>query len=278
MTVAGPTLEELEGRSGRPRALLARRVAICVVYLTFSAVTVMIAYGGGALTMMAGNAPAGLAFAYGAVTAMKLLSFGGCLVIVATAGRSVVAVQWVLVGHGTWFIADLIARQDPTQGVGGLVAQYLVLMVVYVGPWLLLAPERWELFRLRARPDRVAVATALLALPLLGLWTWRMAHLQTPLAESNFDAVAIPLIWATTSFFAAVRPSGRRWLLGVVAAFAFYLGVVAVVSPSVDIGSPGLVGGLGLVLFAGIFTWRARQPVPTDHGAGLAGLKTAAQR
>ena len=105
MTVAGPTLVELAERSGRPRALLVRRIAICVVYLAFSAVTVLIAYGGGALTMMAGNAPAGLSFGYGAVTAMKMLSFGGYLVIVGTAGRSVVAVQWVLVGFATWFVA-----------------------------------------------------------------------------------------------------------------------------------------------------------------------------
>jgi hypothetical protein len=278
MTAAGPTLVELAGRSGHPRALLVRRIAICAVYTAFSAVTVMIALGGGAFTMMAGHAPAGFAFAYGAVTAMKLLSFGGCLVIVATAGRSVVAVQWVLVGYGTWFIADLIARQDPTQGVGGLVAQYVLLTVVYVGPWLLLAPERREVFRLRARPDRVAVATALIALPFLGVWTWRMAHLQTPQAESNFDAVAIPLIWATASLFAAVRPSGRRWLLGVVAGFSVYLGVVAVVSPATDIGSPGLLGGLGLTLLAGIFAWRARQTVPADRRAALAGRTRPAQR
>jgi hypothetical protein len=246
------------------------------VYLAFSAVTVMIAYGGGAFTMMVGDAPAGFAFAYGAVTAMKLLSFGGCLVIVATAGRSVVAVQWVLIGCGTWFIADLIARQDPTQGVGGLVVQYLILTLVYVGPWLLLAPERRELLRLRARPDRVAVATALVALPVLCMWTWRMAHLQTPLAESNFDAVAIPLIWASMSTFAALRPWGRRWILGVVAGFSTYLGVVAVVNPSSDIGSPGLFGGLGLILLAGILAWRARQAVPPYRGAELPGRNATA--
>ena len=108
----------------------------------------------------------------------------------------------------------------------------------------------------------MAVATSLVVLPFLMLWTWRMAHLQTPVAESDFDAVAIPLIWASTSVFASLRPSGRRWLLGVVAAFALYLGVVAMVSPSSDIGSPGSFGGAGLVLLAGIFAWRARRSGP----------------
>jgi hypothetical protein len=245
----------------RPQGLLARRIAICAVYLVLSTVTVMIAYGGGALTMLAGRAPAGFAFGYGAVSAMKLLSFGGFLVIVATAGRSVVAVQWVLVGTATWFVTDLISPQDPAQGFWALVVQYVMLVVLYVGPWLALAPERRDLFRLRAHPDRVAVGTALAALPLLLLWGRHQADLVVSPGDSGFDAVAVPLIWASVSLFAALRPARRRWLLVMIAAFSAYLGAVALLTPHSDVGSPGWWGGLGLVLFAGLFAWRASMPL-----------------
>jgi hypothetical protein len=253
-------------RSGR--ALRARRLAIRVIYGLLSLWTLMMALGLGML--LAGKVPAGsYAFAAAGTTAWKLLSVGGYLVIMWTAGRSVVAVQWVLVGQVTWLIAELMAPQDPTEGVGALVIRYAVNTLIFLGPWLLLAPERRQVVHLRARPDRVAVAIVALSLPALIVWAQHNSGLQIPTIDGNsgeelrFDVTGLALVFATLGIFAALRPSGRRWPLGVVAAGALYVGIDALATKTTDLASPGLPGGAAFLALAALLAWRAHEPVPS---------------
>ena len=69
--------------------------------------------------------------------------------------------------------------------------------------------------------------------------------------------------------FAALRPFGRRWPLGAVAAGPGYIGVDALITPTTDLASPGLVVGCGtgLLIVTALLAWRARQPLPGDPSA-----------
>lgn len=258
-----------EAARGPGRALRARRLAIRVLYGLLSLWTLMMAMGLGLL--LAGKVPAGpYAFAVAGTTVWKLLSLGGYLVIMWTAGRSVVAVQWVLVGQLTWLIAEVMAPQDPTEGVVGSVIQSVVNTLIFLGPWFLLAPERGQVVHLRARPDRVAVAILALSLPGLIVWAQHNSGLQIPAIdggtgeELRFDVTGLALMFATLGIFAALRPSGRRWPLGVVAAGALYVGIDAMATKTTDLASPGLLGGAAFLALAALLAWRAHQPVPSQ--------------
>jgi len=261
-----------EATRGQGRALRARRLAIRVLYGLLSLWTLTMAMGLGIL--LAGKVPAGpYAFAVAGTTAWKLLSLGGYLVIMWTAGRSVVAVQWVLVGQVTWLIAEVMAPQDPTEGVLAVVIRYAVNTLVFLGPWFLLAPERRQVVLLRARPDRVAVAILALALPVMIVWAQHNAGLQIPTIAGNsgeelrFDVTGLALVFATVGMFAALRPWGRRWPLGVVAAGAVYIGIDSLATPATDLASPGLPGGAAFLALAALLAWRAHQPVPAQEAS-----------
>jgi len=258
-----------EATRGQGRALRARRLAIRVLYGLLSLWTLTMAMGLGIL--LAGKVPAGpYAFAVAGTTAWKLLSLGGYLVIMWTAGRSVVAVQWVLVGQVTWLIAEVMAPQDPTEGVLAVVIRYAVNTLVFLGPWFLLAPERRQVVLLRARPDRVAIAIVALSLPAIIVWAQHNSGLQIPTIAGNsgeelrFDVTGLALVFATVGMFAALRPSGRRWPLGVVAAGALYVGIVTLPTKATDLASPGLPGGAAFLALAALLAWRASQPMPSQ--------------
>ena len=250
-----------------PRMIRARRVAIRVVYGLISLMTLTMAMG--LVGLVTGGVPDGpYAFVAAGTTALKLLSLGGYLVIMWTAGRSVVAVQWVVVGQLTWLVTELVAPQDPSESVLGLVLQYAAIIAVYLGPWALLAPERREVLHLRARPDRVALAILAVSLPAMVLWVRHNAGVAIATVdggnpdELRFDIVGLALVLWTVGAFAALRPGGRRWPLGVVAAGALYVGTCAAVADSQDLANPGLPAGVALLATGAILAWRAHEPVP----------------
>jgi hypothetical protein len=252
------------------RMIRARRVAIRVIYGLISLMTLTMAMG--LVGLVTGGVPDGpYAFAAAGTTALKLLSLGGYLVIMWTAGRNVVAVQWVVVGQLTWLVAELLAPQDPTQSGLGLVVQYAAITAIYLGPWVVLAPERSEVVHLRARPDRVALTLVAVSLPAMALWVRHNAELVIVTAdggspnELRFDIVGLALVLWTVGLFAALRPSGRRWPLGVVAAGALYIGACAALADSKDLGNPGIPAGVALLASGLLLAWRARQSVPDVH-------------
>ena len=75
------------------------------------------------------------------------------------------------------------------------------------------------------------------------------------------------MIFATLGAFAALRPSGRRWPLGVVATGALYVGIDALATKATDLASPGLPGGAAFLALAGLLAWRAHQPVPSQEAS-----------
>jgi hypothetical protein len=250
-----------------PRMIRARRLAIRVIYGLISLMTLTMAMG--LVGLVTGGVPDGpYAFAAAGTTALKLLSLGGYLVIMWTAGRNVVAVQWVVVGQLTWLVAELVAPQDPSESVLGLIVQYAAITAVYLGPWVVLAPERTEVLHLRARPDRTALTLVAVSLPASVLWARHNAGLVIATIdggspdELRFDIVALSLVLWTVGMFAALRPSGRRWPLGVVAAGALYLGTCAALADSHDLANPGLPAGIALLALGVFLAWRAHQPVP----------------
>jgi hypothetical protein len=259
-----PRPDELPARP--PRAPAVRRGLIRGIYVLLSLYTLMMSMG--VVMLAAGKVPDGpYAFAAAGTTAWKLLSLGGYLVIAWTAGRSVLAVQWVLLGDLTWWLAEVIAPQDPSDSFWSMTLRYLVNAAIFLGPWFLLAPERREVWHLRAQPDRVALAITVLAVPLLGGWAWTNAQLGVADvdgisgAELVFDVTGLALVFATVGVLAALRPRGKRWLLWVVAAGALYLGIDALVTPSGDLASPELWGALAFIAGGLILGWRARQHV-----------------
>ena len=250
----------------RPRALRARRITIRVVYTLLSIWTLMMSMG--LVGLLTGGVPAGpYGFGAGATTVWKLQSCGGFVVLAWTAGRSVPAAQWVVVGQATWLTADLLAPQDPTSGPGATVLLYTFNTLVFLGPWLLLAPERREVLHLHARPDRVALGVAVLLLPLAALWARNNAALRIPTigendgAELTFDLVGLALVLGFVGVFAALRPRGARWLIGTLAAAFAYLGVLTLLTSPTDLASPGRAGGLTFLALAVFFSWRARATI-----------------
>jgi len=247
-----------------PRLLRGRRIAIRVVYILLSAWTLVMASG--LVALLFGAIPDGpYSFAAGSTTAWKLLSLGGFLVLAWTAGRSVPAAQWVVVGQATWLVADLIAPQDPASGPATTIMMYSVNTLIFLGAWLLLAPERREILHLRARPDRVALIVLVLMLPLAAVWARSNAALVIPDvgdadgAEITFDLVGLALVFAFVGILAALRPRGVRWLLGTLSASFAYVGVLTLLTSRSDLASPGLAGGLGFLALAVFFGWRAQR-------------------
>jgi hypothetical protein len=255
-----PTAAEVPPVS-RPRWLTARRLAIRLVYGLLSLWTLMMSLG--VVMLAVGDVPEGpYGFAAASTTAWKLLSLGGYLVIAWTGGRSVLAVQWVLLGDLTWLVADLISPQEPSESVLAIVARNVLNALLFLGPWFVLAPERRQAFHLRVRPDRPAAAMMGLATPALAYWVWHNAALHIPTIDGNsgpeleFDLTGLPLVLIAVGLFAALSPQGERWPLLLVAAGAVYIGIGALLTPTTDVGTPGHLGGLACLLGAGLLAGR----------------------
>lgn len=251
-----------DAETGRPRALKARRIALVVVYSLFSLWLLLMATPLG--VVVAGETPEG-PFAYGTmpVVVFKWLTLGGYLVVAATAGRSVVAVQWIVAGVVAWAATEIVSPQESGASLVESLLPYVVNLLLVVGPWVLLAPERRELLHLRPRPDRPALAVAVVALVPLAVWASWAASVSGPrlpeeLAEFRFDVVALPISFAVVGVLAALRPRATRWLLAVVAAAALASGVLALVLGTTAPGAPGRAAGAALVAVGAFLVWRAR--------------------
>jgi hypothetical protein len=209
----------------------------------------------GVVLLVSGQLPSGgWRFAATSVVAWKLLSLGPVVVIFWTAGRSVLAVRALVVGQLCWFLSGLISPQDHSS-TRMLCARAAVSMLVWVGPWLLLAPQRSRLWR---APWPVTSRRLFVAAPvgvLLISWTVMQTHLDItgarpdlPLRELRFDMTGLPLILAASAVLAAVQLP--RWGARSVALAWTYVGVLAVIFND-DWASPGRAVGFALVL-AGI--------------------------
>ena len=269
----------------RPRLMRTRRAAIRVVYTPPALLAIVMSQG--VVGQLTGSYTEGnYGFAAASTTPWKVLSLWGALGIVWTAGRSVVCVQWYLAGQLTWSLVSGLAPQEPDKQSGTQAAlQMLVSAVVVVIPWLILAPERRELLRLRVQPDRVALATLAVAAPLLAWWTSENRALVIPDLsghkgsglELRFDVVGIAVVFLTIGLLAALRPGGTRWLLGVVGLGAVLVGVAAVICDAGDVAAPGRIGGVAFLAGGGLLVSRSGLPrrVPTgglaDRAADPAG-------
>lgn len=237
--------------AARPRLAVARTVVLRIVYALLSlwalAMTVT-----GPVALVAGKLPEPRWQAAAAITAVfKLLTIGPALVVAWTGGRSVLAVRALVVGQLCWLAASLLAPEDGSSAPARF-GQAAVSLLIWVGPWLLLAARRSALWREPVRLDRALLAAGLVAaVPLVG-WALVAAGLDVSGGttgfdprELRFDMVGLPLALAAAVLIAATHRS-RAWLGGTVVAWV-YVGFVGVLLPH-RWGSPGDVAGAALVI------------------------------
>ena len=196
---------------GPVRFAAQRIVAIRVVYAMLSLWALVTAFLGILLLISGQLPPGGWRFAATSVAAWKLLTLGPTIAIAWTGGRSVLAVRALAVGQLCWLAADLLSPQLHAS-MALRAFQAAVSMMIWVGPWLLLAPNRSRLWR-----DRLQVNSALVLLvgaasgPLL-VWVLLQTRLDVngstasmPLRELRFDMTGLPLILASAGLLAAVH-------------------------------------------------------------------------
>lgn len=252
-----------------------RRTALVVVYGLLS--LWLLAMSRGAVLALTGQVPDTgsdlyqSAYLHWTVSGWKLLSLGAVLVLCATAGRSHVAVQWLLVGHLCWLVAGVIApdlASDQPVLIG-----LAVTVLIWAGPWFLLAPDRRRALSLRLRPDAALCVTwVVAAIPLLA-WIRALSGADR-LAPDQFDLVALPVTLLLVGGFAALRPRRRWWPASCVGITAIWVGVGALIWPT-SAGSPGATWGAvtiagGLVVLLQVM--RRSRSVP-DPEAGSTSRK-----
>lgn len=236
-----------------------RAIAIRALYAPLSAYALLMASG----ALQAGSAESAQRYAYLASTPWKLVSLGGALVILWTAGRSVLATQMLAVGMACWTALSLATLQHGSGLVGTLVLSFIFLV-----PVVLLRPSRRDLLRFPAAPERrLLLLVGIAAVPLLA-YGWHNATVARGLdpngtpAELRFDMAGLGLILVTSGLIAALRPRGTSILPSIVGAAAVWAGVAAMLFPGND-ASPGQLGGALLVGWgAGWLAWTWRH-----HGA-----------
>lgn len=245
-----------------PRLLRTRRVLLRVLYLPLALNALVMAQG--LVLQLAGQVPAGYGFAAASTSAWKALSLFGVLGLVWTAGRSVRCVQWWLLGQAVWVLTEVLSPQDPSEPTSRAAARQAFNAALFLLPWMLLAPERRELLRLRPAPDRVALGLVALAGPFLIWWASSTRGQVVPDAagldgaELRFDVVGLAVALLVVGLLAALRPGGTGWLLGIVAGAAALTGVAALVADSGDLTSPGRLGGTALVAGGAALAVRSR--------------------
>lgn len=231
-----------------------RVVAIRLAYALLSLWALTMAFVG-VFLLTSGQLPsAEWRFAATSVAAWKLLSLGPAIAILWTGGRSVLAVRALAVGQLSWFAADLLSPQSQAS-TAVLAVQAVVSMMIWVGPWLLLAPNRSRLWRQPLDVNwRLVVIAGVAAGPLL-VWALLQTRLDVtggtatlPLRELRFDMTGLPLMLAISAVLAALHR--RRWAVRVVAVAWVYVGTLAVTFGN-DWGSPGPAAGIALAV-AGI--------------------------
>jgi hypothetical protein len=249
-----------------------RVIAIRALYAPLAAYALLMASG----AVQVGSAESGQQYAYLASTPWKLLSLGGALVILWTAGGSVLATQMLAVGLACWIALSLATAQHGSGLVGTL-----VLSLIFLVPVVLLRPFRRDLIRFSAAADRrLLLLAGLAAAPLLA-YAWHNTDVARGLdpngtpAELRFDMAGLGLILVTSGLIAALRPRRTAILPGLVGAAAVWAGVAAMLFPSND-ASPGQLGGALLVAWgAGWLAWTWRHRGATGHDEPSASRRSA---
>jgi hypothetical protein len=264
-----PTAEE------HPRALRARRVALRLIYGVLAVWTLLMAQG--VVLLAAGQSLAGWHFMFATSTVFTLLSLAAVVPLTWTAGRSVGAARWLALGVLSWLIAEALTGQlRPLESVS--------MVVVWLGPWLALAPERRRLLTRAPRPGSpMPVAVSAVAVVLCAVWAVRNAALtpttfppafgvQDAVNDLRLDMAGLAVVLGLAAIAVGLswpRAAAPTVVTGLAAAAT---GLAALVRPN-DLGSPGLIGGI--VLIAGslvMLGWvsydnagrRRRQHVPTS--------------
>ena len=223
-----------------------------------------------------GSAESVQRYAYLASTPWKLLSLGGALVILWTAGRSVLATQMLAIGLACWTALSLATLQHGSGLLGTL-----VLSLIFLAPVVLLRPSRRDLLRFAAAPDRILLLLAgIAAAPLLAYALHNATAAReldpngTP-AELRFDMAGLGLILVTSGLIAALRPRGTSILPSLVGAAAVWTGVAAMLFPS-NQASPGQLGGALLIGWgAGWLAWSWRHRGAAGQDESSASRRTA---
>jgi len=238
-----------------------RLVALCVVYSLLSLWAVVMCSFGVAMVVLGRLPDPSWTFAALAAGAFKVLTVGPALVVLASRGRSVLAVRALVVGQLTWFAVDVMAPEEPATPVE-VTLRSAVALILWVGPWLLLSDHPSRLWK-----DPVRVRRPLLGLMLVvaaACSPWALANtrldpaIQTSLgtsAELRFDMVGVPVALVVALLIGAL--CGARWWSRAVAAALVWVAAAAAISPT-GYGSPGYAGCL-LAVVAGLLLWATRR-------------------
>jgi len=242
-----------------PRALRVRRIAIRVLYCLLSLYALVMAQG--VVLLLAGQAIPGWSFMFAASSVFKLVTLAATLPLAWTAGRRIGAARWLAVGLATWLVAEALTGQlRPLEGV--------TMVLFWLGPWLLLAPERRQLLVRPGRPPLLLGAATLAGVLALVTWAVQAGHTVPTafppvaagpdgLATLQLDLAGIALSLAAATLLAATARtrSAVAWRIAGVACLA--VGAAGLAWPH-DLGSPGALGGGALLLGGGaLLTWTA---------------------
>jgi hypothetical protein len=226
--------------------------------------------------LILGQAGPGEHFAFATVTAWKLLATGGVFGICWSGGRSVVAVQAVVVGWFGWILSDRLWAVEPAGSTPLMSA--VATVVLWLLPLVLLRPNRRELFTPRLRASAYLSPMAVGAAVPLVIYSIRQGGLATaglPEADAAYALTALGVVLAVQAVFAALRPSGSAWLPRFVALAAVWVGLGAIIWPN-DLGSLGLTWGAALLAWGIAFAVcaEATQTTPRRRSGTDKGTRT----
>ncbi|TPG14853.1 hypothetical protein [Pedococcus bigeumensis] len=258
MTAPVVAVQQLRPHSARwPRI---RLVALCAIYALLSLWALVMTTFGTVMVLLGRLPDPSWTFGALAAGAFKLLTLGPALVILASRGRSALAVRALILGQLVWLAADLVAPEEPASA-GERLGRSAVSLVLWVGPWLLLSDHRSRLWR-----DPVLVRRPLLALALMvaaACWPWAVAitHLDPTTKSSlgttgelRYDIVGFPIAVVAGLCLGAL--CGARWWDRTVCVALVWVAVSAAIAPT-GFGSPGYAGCL-LAVIAGLLNWATR--------------------
>ena len=248
--------------ASRPRLARTRSVVLVGVYGLLSLWALALSTAGvGAL--ITGQLPdVSLRFVAVAATCFKMLSVGPAVAVCVSRGRSVLAVRALLLGQVVWFVADLLAPQGD-DGTVGAALRFLLGLVIWVGPWLVLSSDRRRLWRPASTFRPVVLAAAVLGAVPLVQWSVAASRIRLPvalnaeeMAELRFDLCGLPLMVLLAVAVAAVhRVAWWDLLVSLVNTALAALALADAVRP----GSPGLTGAAMLLVPLALTGQRLRE-------------------
>jgi hypothetical protein len=145
-------------------------------------------------------------FGAAAVTAWKLLAVGAVIGICWTGGRSVVAVQAMVVGWVAWSASEALLAAQPPDATP--LASAAITVVFWLLPVVLLRPHRRELLRLHLHPSVILLPLALGAAVPLSVYAVHQGQGTTGPDFTGADMCALGVVLALQAVFASLRPRG----------------------------------------------------------------------